>query len=151
MAAVQDGVGSGLQTLFESGLETAEELRHELLRQHPPDEVRGTKAGAVWCQTGPSCLFKKGVTELDCYRLSSLNQCYTVSAGRAVQVAGHRGVCPVAAASKADVLLGPGEAGLGSPAQQPEWQQHLLSTLSLGFGLCVSADGCQLLSVDPLP
>ncbi|XP_036133400.1 kinesin-like protein KIF14 isoform X2 [Molossus molossus] len=39
MAAVWDGVGSGLRMLLESGLETARALRHELLRQCPQDQV----------------------------------------------------------------------------------------------------------------
>lgn len=50
MAAVRDGVGSGLRILFESGLEAAEGLRHQLCWQHPQDAVRAAKAG--WAVPG---------------------------------------------------------------------------------------------------
>lgn len=50
MGAVCDGVDLGIKSLLDSGLEKAEELEHELLRQSPQDEVRQTKECPVWYQ-----------------------------------------------------------------------------------------------------
>lgn len=56
MAALWDGVGSGVRVLLDSGIEKAEELRHELLRQCAQNEVSARKGGSMWCQnlTAPS-------------------------------------------------------------------------------------------------
>ncbi|KAB1258640.1 Kinesin-like protein KIF14 [Camelus dromedarius] len=47
MDALCDGVGLGLEHLLDSGLEKAEVLARELLRQDTPSEVRGTREGSV--------------------------------------------------------------------------------------------------------
>ena len=50
MGAVCDGIDLGIKSLLDSGLEKAEELEHQLLRQSPQDEVRQTKECPVWYQ-----------------------------------------------------------------------------------------------------
>lgn len=48
MAALQDGTASGMRSLLDSGLETAQELRQDVSRQSAPEEVtRQMKANAV--------------------------------------------------------------------------------------------------------
>ena len=43
MGAICDGVGLGMESLLDSGLEKAKELERELRRQSPQDEVRRTR------------------------------------------------------------------------------------------------------------
>lgn len=43
MAALQDGTASGMRSLLDSGLETAQDLKQDLSRQSAPEEVRVRK------------------------------------------------------------------------------------------------------------
>lgn len=58
MAALWDGVGSGVRELLDAGMEKAGELRHELLRQCARNEVSASKGGCVVPEGGFSWLFK---------------------------------------------------------------------------------------------
>lgn len=56
MAALRDGVGSGLRLLLDSGTDTAERLQGELGGQHAPDEVGrlGTEGRALFSECSNS-------------------------------------------------------------------------------------------------
>lgn len=53
MGAICDGVGLGMESLLDSGLEKAKELERALRRQSPRDEVRRTRGCPVQYQ--PVC------------------------------------------------------------------------------------------------
>lgn len=52
MGALWDGAGLGGRMLLDSGMEKAGELRRELLRQRPQNEVRGMKMSGVLQDSG---------------------------------------------------------------------------------------------------